>query len=111
MERRLQLGRKIVRIEFAGFRRALLRHLLADVFPDVAEHRHVGIDRIVRDRHPRQFHDAAFNRIDQGEIGDHPREQRALLVTGAAQEEWRGGEIVDRADADLALERLDAGNP
>ena len=37
--------------------------------------------------------------------------ERAFGVAGAAQEEGRGGEIVDGADADLALDRLQAGDP
>ena len=66
---------------------------------------------IVGDRHARQFDDAAFDGIHQREIADRPGEQRALGIARAAQEEWRGGEVVDRAHADLALERLDAGDP
>ena len=84
---------------------------LADVLPQIAKDRRVGVDRVVGHRHARQLDDAAFDRVHQREIGDDPGEQRAFLVAGAAQEEGRGGEVVDGAQPDLALQRLDAGDP
>src|SRR4029077_13342579 len=51
------------------------------------------------------------DRVDQREIGDGPGEQRALGIARATEEERRGGEVVDRADAELALDRLQAVDP
>lgn len=114
IERRLQNARKLKRIEIAGLPRAFFGKLVRptlDVLPKITEHRHVGIDRIVRYRDARELDDAAFDRIDQGEVGDHPGKERALFIARAAQEERRGGKIIDRAYAHLALQGLDTGNP
>ena len=46
---------------------------------------------VYRGPHARQLHDAALDRVHQAEIGHNPREERAFLIAGAAQEEGRGG--------------------
>ena len=79
---RLQFARQVHRIE----RRAAppLRHLPADVLPEIAEHRHLGAGDVVHHRHARQLDDAALDGVHQGEVADRPREQRALGVARAA---------------------------
>src|SRR3546814_12886685 len=49
--------------------------------------------------------------VHEGEVAHGPGEEGALGIAGAAQEEGGGREVVDRADAELALHRLDAGDP
>ena len=85
--------------------------LLADVLPQVPEFRRVAARHVVGDGHARKFHDAAFDRVHQREVADGPGEERALGVTRAAQEERRRGQVIDGAHAELALDRLDPGNP
>src|SRR5690606_18320102 len=48
---REQIGKPVAGIELRGLAGALLRHLLADVIPKIAEHRRVSIHRIIADRH------------------------------------------------------------
>src|SRR5205085_642057 len=59
----------------------------------------------------RHLDDAALDGVEQPEIGDDPGKQLALTVSRAAQEERRRRQIVDRLDAELALERLDTSDP
>ena len=93
----LQLDREAERVERLGLAAALLGHLLADVLPEVAEHRHLAAGDVVGDRHARQLDDAALDGVHQREVAHRPGEQRALGVAGAAQEEGRGGEVDDAA--------------
>ena len=90
---------------------ALLRHVLADVLPQVAEHRHLVAGDVLGHRHARQLDDAALDGVHQREVAHRPREQRAFGVAGAAQEERRRRQVDDAADAELAVDRLQAGNP
>ena len=77
----------------------------------------VSIDRLIRARHvlhrdARHFDDSAFDGVDQREIADHPWEQRAFRLAGAAQVERRGGQIIDlHRHLRHALQRLDAVDP
>ena len=76
--------------------------------------RNIGISSpgmFSRHRHAGQLHDAALDGIHEREVAHRPREQRALDVAGAAQEEGRGGEIDDARHAELAVHRFQAGNP
>ena len=95
LERGLELRRKAQRIELAGLAAPLLRHLLADVLPEVAEHRHLVAGDVVGDGHARQLHDAALDRVHEREVAHRPREERALGVARAAQEERRRREVED----------------
>ncbi len=90
-----------------------LRQILADVLPQVAVNDRVGLHEVVAHRHTRQLHDAALNRVHQAEIGHDPGEERAFLITGAAQEERRRGEVIDRSHTlrQLAIQGLDAVDP
>jgi hypothetical protein len=81
------------------------------VLPQVAEHRHLAAGDVVGDRHARQLDDAAFDGVHQREVAHRPGEQRALGVAGAAQEERRGRQVVDRCDAQLALDGFETGDP
>ena len=110
-QRRLQLRRQAQRIERIALAPSLLRHLLADVFPEIPEHRHLGPWDVVGHRDARQFHDAAFDRIHEREIAHRPREERSFGIAGAAQEKRRRGQIDDARHAELAVYRFQAGNP
>ena len=90
---------------------ALLGQVLADAQPEVAVGGLVAGHRVVGHGHARHLDDAALDGVDQREVGDHPGEERAFGVAGAAQEERRGREVVDHLDADLGLDRFEAGNP
>ena len=83
--------------------------LLADVLPQVAEHRHLAARDVVGDRDARQLDDAALDGVHQREVAHRPGEQRALGVAGAAQEERRGRQVVD--DAATPSLRLTASRP
>ncbi len=90
---------------------ALLRRPVAYSRPQVAVRGRVSGHRVVRDRDAWDLHDPGLDRVDQAEVRDDPREQRSLAESGAAQEEWRGGEVVDRPDADLAGDGPEAVEP
>ena len=90
---------------------ALLGHLRADVLPEVAEHRHLVAGDVVGDRHARQLDDAALDGVHQREVAHRPGEQRAFGVARAAQEERRRRQVDDARDAELAVDRFEAGNP
>ena len=111
VERSLKLVWQFKRIEFAGLAAPLLRHLLADVLPQIPVDRHVFADHVVCHRHAGELHNPAFDRIHQREVADGPREQRAFGVARTAEEKWGGGKIVDSPDTDLSLERFDAIDP
>src|SRR5262249_21184255 len=61
--------------------------------------------------HPRDLHDPGFDRLDQREVTDHPREQGALAVAGSGQERRGGRQVVDRLDAELAGYRPQPSEP
>ncbi len=72
---------------------------------------HGGSDPVVADRHARNLHDAGLNRVDEREVADHPRKQRALGIPGPRKEERCGREIVDGLDAKLPPDVLQPGEP
>ena len=92
-ERRLQLRRQ-ARAGRASFAlpRPFFGILDADVFPKVAEHRHLVAGDVVGHGHARQLDDAALDGVHEREVAHRPRKQRALGIAGAAQEERRGGQ-------------------
>ena len=94
-----------------AFAAALLRHVLADVLPEVAEHRHLVAGDVLGHRHARQLDDAALDGVHQREVAHRPGEQRALGVARAAQEERRGRQVDDAGEAELAVDRFQAGDP
>ena len=110
-ERGLQPRRQAERIELAALPAPLLRHVLADVLPEVAEHRHLVAGDVLGDRDARQLDDAALDGVHQREVAHRPREQRALGIARAAQEERRGRQVDDAAEAELAVHRFEAGDP
>ena len=65
------LGRasQSVTVSFGG----ALRQLVADVVPE-SQVGDGGRRRVVVDRHARDLDDAGLDGVDQGEVGDHPRE-------------------------------------
>ena len=81
------------------------------MLPEVAEHRHLVAGDVVGHRHARQLDDAALDGVHQREVAHRPREQRALGVARAAQEERRGREVDDAREAELAVHRFEAGDP
>jgi hypothetical protein len=80
IERRLKLWRQAEGIEILVLPTTLLRHLLADVIPKVAEHRHLVSWDVVGDRNAWQLHDPALDRVHEREVTERPREKRPLDV-------------------------------
>ena len=111
LQRRLQSRGKFERVEFLALAAPFRGHVLADVLPEVAEHRHLVAGDVFRYGHARQFDDAAFDGIHEREVAHRPREQGALGVARAAKEEWRRGQVNDAAEAELAVHGFEAGNP
>ena len=107
----LQSGGQLERIEFFALAAALLGHVLADVLPQVAEHRHFVAGNVLGHRDARQLDDAALDGVHQREVAHRPREERALGVAGAAQEERRGRQVDDAAKPELAIDGFEAGDP
>ena len=110
-ESSLELRRQAQGIERVGFASALSRHLRPDMFPQVAEHRHLRAGDVVGHGDARQFDDAALDGVHEREVAHRPREERAFHIAGAAQEKRCGREVDHASDAELALHRLKAGNP
>src|SRR5580658_11143621 len=81
------------------------------MLPKVAIDGDFAAREIVRNRNARELHDAAFDRVHQRKIADRPREQRALAISGTAEEKWRRGQVEERGDAELALDRLEPSDP
>ena len=111
LESGLQARGEFERVEFLALAAALLGHVFADVLPKIAEHWHLVAGDVFRHRHARQFDDAALDGVHEREVAHRPREQRALGVAGAAQEERRRRQIDHAAKAELAVHRFKAGNP
>jgi hypothetical protein len=80
----------------------------ANVF---SEHRHVVAGDVLGHGHAGQLHDAALDGVHEREVAHRPREEGALRVAGAAQEERGGGEVDDSGQAELAIHRLQPGDP
>ena len=89
----------------------LLRHVLADVLPQVTEHRHVVARDVLRHGHARQLDDAALDGVHEREVAHRPREECPLGVSRPAQEEGGRGEVDHARDPELAVHRLQAGDP
>ena len=111
LQRRLQLHGNLQRIEAGGLAAALLRHVLADVLPQIAELGHLAARDVVGHRHPGQLDDAALDRVHQREVAHRPGEERAFRVAGPAQEERRRGQVDHAGEAELASDRLQPGDP
>ena len=111
IHRGFEQRREELRVQGAGAPAALLRHVLPDVLPEVAEPRHVGGKHVVGDRDPRQLHDAGLDGVHQGEVADRPGEERPFGVARTAQEERGRRKVEDDGDGDRLLHRLDAGDP
>ncbi len=107
----LKLRRQVERIQRLGLAAALLGHLRADVLPQVAKHGHFATGDVVGNRHPRQFDDAALDCVHQREVAHRPWEQRSLGIARATQEEGRRGQVDHPRDAELAVDRLQPGDP
>ncbi len=91
--------------------RALARHVLADVLPQVAEHGHLVAGDVLGDGDAGQLHDAGLDGVHEREVAHRPREQRALGVARPAQEEGSRREVDHPREAELAVHRLQAGDP
>ena len=91
IERRIQEKRKAQWIEDTCFAAALLWHTRANVLPRVPKLGHVAARNVVGDRDARQFDNPTFDRVHQTEVADRPREQRALDISRATQEEGGSG--------------------
>ncbi len=108
-----QQGGQALRIHqrFRLLAAALLRQILGDVPVHVAELRQLALDGVVEHRQARHLDDAALDGVEQAEIGRHPREQSALGITRAPEEEGGCRDVVDGPDAEPALECLDTADP
>src|SRR5438093_10612394 len=73
LERRLKPRRKGEGIETSGFAASLLRHVLADVLPEISKHRHLAAGDVLRHGDARQLHDAALDGIHQRKVAHRPR--------------------------------------
>ena len=82
-----------------------------DAQPKLAVNGLVGAGDVVGNGDPREFDDAAFNGVHEGEIAHGPGEQRALGLAGTTQEEGRGREVKYGGDVELTFDGFDAGNP
>jgi len=85
--------------------------MVADAEPEVAVGRLVARHRVVGHGHAGHLDDARFDGVDQGEIRSHPGEKPPLPIARPTEKEGRGREVVHGLDADLALDRLQAGDP
>ena len=90
LKRGLQLRWQVQRVQAFSLATTLLGHLGADVFPQIAKHRHLGTGDVVGHWHAWQFDNAAFNGVHQRKVAQSPGEQGALGITRAAQKEGRG---------------------
>ena len=111
LERRLKPRRKGEGIETSRLAAPLLRHVLADVLPEISKHRHLAAGDVLRYGDARQLHDAALDGIHEREVAHRPREERSLGVARPAQEEGRRGEVDHAREAELAVDRLQARDP
>ena len=111
VQRALQLFRQDRIAAGVAFAACPFGNVLADIFPEGAVHQVFRLRGIICDRDARHFDDAALDGVGQREIRDDPGKQHALAIAGTAEKERRGGQIVDRPDADLALNSFQAVDP
>ena len=110
-ERCLELAGELERIESTGLPSPLLRHVLADVLPEIAEHGRVFAGDVVGHRNARQLDDAGFDGVHEREVAHGPGEECALRVARAAEKERCGGEIEHALQSDLAVDAFEASDP
>ena len=61
--------------------------------------------------HARELHDAALDGVHQREVAHRPREQRALGVAGAAEEERGRRQVDDAPQAELPVHGFEPVDP
>lgn len=110
-QRGLQFHRDGQRIELGVLAPPLLRHLFADVLPELAVDGHFRAGDVVGHRHARQFDDAAFDGVHQREVAHRPGKQRTFHVARTGQEERRGRQVDHLLQTQLAVDCLQTGNP
>ncbi len=91
-----------------------LRQPLGQLVADLVPQPQVGDvipGGVVVDGHPGDLDDARLDRVHQGEVADHPREEVALGIAGALEEVRRRGQVVHGLDPELARNVLKAGEP
>ena len=110
-KRGFELDRDTEGVERSGLSAALLRHLLPDVVPEVAERGHLAAGNVVRDRHPGELHDAALDGVHEREVAHRPGEEGSFRVAGPTQKERSRGQIDHAPDAELAPHCLQARDP
>ena len=81
LEGRLEPSRQRKRVEALRLAASLLRHVLAYVLPQVAEHRHFATGDILRHGNTWKLHDAALDGVHEREVAHRPREERAFRIT------------------------------
>ena len=107
----LQLYGQVQRIEISGPAPSSPGHAGADVFPEIAELRHIATGDIVRHRYPGQFDNAAFDGIHKRKIAHRPGEQCSFAITRPLQKERRCGEIHHPVNTELFTHCFNPGNP
>jgi hypothetical protein len=89
----------------------LAGQLLADAGPEVAIGRLIAQHRVIGDGDPGNLDDARLDGVNQREVGDDPGEERPFAVARAAEEERGRRQVVNRPDAGLVADRLQAREP
>ena len=81
------------------------------MFPEIPEHRHFLTRDVLRDRNAREFDDATLDGVHEREVAHRPGKECAFGITGATEEERRGGKIHHTVDAELAIDGFETGDP
>src|SRR5690606_2628297 len=104
-------GRELERVEAAGLATAFPRHVLPDVYPEVAEDRHFLSRDVVGHGDAGQLDDAALDGVHEREVGHGPGEECTFGVARAAQEKGGGREVDYPVDAELAVDGFEPADP
>ncbi len=107
----LKVSRNFKWIEFCAFAPSFLRHVFADVLPEITEHGHVLARNVFGHRDTGEFNHPTLNGVHEGKVAQGPREDSALCVSGAAQKERCSREIDDTGQAKFAIDGFETGNP
>ncbi len=109
VERPFELCGECRRSGWGGF--TTLGQVVSDPRPQLSVGGHHSCTGVVRYRYPRYLHDPALDRVDQGEVGHHPREERPLRIARSTQEERCGREVVHCLHPDFCTDCFEPANP
>jgi len=85
--------------------------MIADAEPEVAIGGLIPRHCVVGNGNTRDFYNAGFDGVNEGEVGYDPRKERAYWIAGASEKERCRGKILDSANAEFLLDRLQTGDP